>query len=279
MKGPWDKFRDDLKAEVLENLNVSHRVSGKVRGGLHKDKNYSAKDSFAGFRRLRIPLHELSLKDLKHDAELKSGEEPIIVDSGVRQRVVGRWKEKGMGDPQKLFSNEANLPFFQLSDGRHIPIRKVRIRFKIATIAVGRGLTARHVKTESNHHMEIFRLADRKGREKWDASVVDMFKAYQRKEARSAIINPEGRDGFLLSLSPGEIIKCRSGEHQGRLLVIRGMRADEKRLLLVPINDARKKGEIEKSGDYLTPSVNTLQTWNICKVVVSPLGEVTDARD
>ncbi len=106
-----------------------------------------------------------------------------------------------------------------------------------------------------------------------------MFEAYQRKKAPAAIINPKGRDDFLLSLLPGEMIKCRSGKHKGRLLVIRGMRADEKRLLLVPISDARKKGEIEKSGDYLTPSVNTLQTWDICKVVVSPLGEVTDAHD
>ncbi len=58
MKGPWDVFRDDLKAEVLGNLIVSHRVSGKVSGGLHKDKNYSAKDLCDGFRRLRIPVRE-----------------------------------------------------------------------------------------------------------------------------------------------------------------------------------------------------------------------------
>ena len=92
-KEPWPGFRNELSNEVLDEIVVSHRVSGKVSGGLHKDQNYLAKDPIQGFRRIRIPVAELSLKDLMHDAQLKPGEEPIIVDPGVRERVLAKWRE------------------------------------------------------------------------------------------------------------------------------------------------------------------------------------------
>ncbi len=278
---PWPGFRNELSKEVLNQIVVSHRVSGKVSGGLHKDKNYSAKDSSKGFRRIRIPVAELSLKHLTHDAQLKLGEEPIIVNPGVRERVLAKWRERsreiGSEEPKKVFS-EGNLPRFQISEKRHIEIKKVRIRFKLSTIAVGRGRAERHVKAESNHHIEVFRTTDKKGRVKWSAEVVNMLTAYRRKNARLPIINPEGRQHLLFSLSPGEIIECRKGEHAGKRLVVRGMRADDRRIFLVHINDARRKGEMEKTGGYLAEPPSSLQDWDVRKIVVSPLGEVKEAH-
>jgi CRISPR-associated endonuclease Csn1 len=278
---PWPGFRSELSDEVLKQIVVSHRVSGKVSGGLHKDKNYSAKDPSNGFRRIRIPVAELSLKDLTHDAQLKQGDEPIIVDPGVRERVLAKWRERsqkiGSEEPEKVFS-EGNLPLFEISKERHIEIRKVRIRFKLSTIAVGHGRGERHVKAESNHHIEVFRTTDKKGRVKWSAEVVDMLTAYRRKNGRLPIMNPKGRQDFLFSLSPGEVIECRKGEHVGKRLVVRGMRADDKRIFLVHINDARKKGEMQRSGDYLVEALSSLQDWDVRKIVVSPLGEVSEAH-
>lgn len=280
----WPGFRSELKNEVTresrERVQVSHRVSKKVSGALHKDTNYSAKDPADGYRRLRVPITELTVKDLKRDEGTMNGqEEPIIVDKGVRQRVLKKWQALGAGKPEKVFSTNENHPFFEARGGRRIPIRNVRIRSKIKTFEVGRAPNLRYVKTDSNHHVEVFEINEKRGRYKWRGVIVDMREAYRRKGAHVPIVNPESREGFLFSLSPGDTIKCRHGEHAGKLLVLRGMRADEKRLLLVPLNDARKKSDIEESGDYLTPSVGTLQGWDVCKVIVSPIGEVSEAKN
>jgi hypothetical protein len=57
------------------------------------------------------------------------------------------------------------------------------------------------------------------------------------------------------------------------------MRADDRRIFLVHINDARRKGEMEKTGDYLAEPPSSLQDWDVRKIVVSPLGEVAEAHD
>ena len=106
-----------------------------------------------------------------------------------------------------------------------------------------------------------------------------MLTAYNRKNNRLPIVNPENRQGFLFSLTPGEVIECRKGEHAGKRLVVRGMRADDKRVFLVHLNDARKKGEMQRSGDYLVEALGSLQDWDVHKIVVSPLGEVSEAHD
>ena len=48
---------------------------------------------------------------------------------------------------------------------------------------------------------------------------------------------------------------------------------------MVPINDARPKDKIKKSKLWITKSPNELRKWGARKVVVSPLGEVTEAHD
>jgi hypothetical protein len=48
---------------------------------------------------------------------------------------------------------------------------------------------------------------------------------------------------------------------------------------LVPISDARKKAEIVKAGAFVRPGPNTLRQLHARKVVVSPLGEVSEAHD
>jgi hypothetical protein len=51
------------------------------------------------------------------------------------------------------------------------------------------------------------------------------------------------------------------------------------RLFLVPINDAREKTDIVKSGLYWRPFLNPLRKLNLRKVVINPLGDVSEAYD
>jgi hypothetical protein len=46
-----------------------------------------------------------------------------------------------------------------------------------------------------------------------------------------------------------------------------------------PINDARQKNEIVTSGQWLRIVPNKLRQWHARKVVASPLGQVSEARD
>jgi hypothetical protein len=48
---------------------------------------------------------------------------------------------------------------------------------------------------------------------------------------------------------------------------------------LAPVNDARKKAEMQKSKDWVWKVPDTLRKLNPKKVVVSPLGEVSEAHD
>ena len=102
---PWPGFRNELRKEVTENLVVSHRVSKKVSGALHKETNYSLKEFGKGVRRHRVALANLSEKDVLSDE--------VIADSGVRRLVREKISALGGGDPKKLFGDEKNLPHFQ----------------------------------------------------------------------------------------------------------------------------------------------------------------------
>jgi hypothetical protein len=64
---------------------------------------------------------------------------------------------------------------------------------------------------------------------------------------------------------------------------VRAISQEEKRgsvkIEMAPIYDARQKDQIKKSKLWITKSPNELRKWMARKVVVSPLGEVTEAHD
>jgi CRISPR-associated endonuclease Csn1 len=159
---PWPGFRNELKKEVMEKLVVSHRVSKKVSGALHKDTNYSTKEFGQGVRRHRVLLTDLSEKDVLSD--------DVIADPGVRKLVRQRLAVLGGGEPKKLFAEDKNLPHFEATDGRRIPVKKVRINEIVKTRPIGKGDRTRFVKPGGNHHLEIFGLPGSDGRDKkWGA--------------------------------------------------------------------------------------------------------------
>lgn len=277
---PWPGFKNDLRT-VLSAVVISHRVSNKVSGRLHKETNYSPNVFGRSIRRHRIDLKDLSTKQI--------ASESAIPDKRVREIIRAKFDSLGGGDPKKVFSDGKNLPCFTASGGRCIPIKRVRVEETIKTRRIGAGPTERYVKPGGNHHLEVFGLPEPGGRDqKWDTpGVVTMLEAYERlKDSPVVKKRPEGGwEGweFRFSLAPNEILTFDAGPHKGRHLVVRGISQEEKRdsvkIEMAPINDARVKNKIKESKLWITKSPNELLKWQARKVIVSPIGEVNEAHD
>lgn len=296
---PWNGFRADLTAEIRERVVVSHRVSKRASGSLHKDTNYAVDDRRygKGIRRHRVPLTELSKEDVTSDK--------VIVDPGIR-RLAQATLLAASGEPKKVFA-ESPL-FFQTKDGRKIPIRKVRINEVVKTRQVGSGYRARFVKPENNHHLEIFAILDPKDPAReiaWDSDgVVTMIEALQRLRnhrdgQKPTAIKTDGfgeHTKFKFSLARDEILEC-AAERNGRKLIGRKLTGEEEklgrvRLVVRSISQEEKKGSIKiemvhitdarrniKSPDRVAKSPGELFKWQARKIALGPLGDVHEAND
>jgi CRISPR-associated endonuclease Csn1 len=296
IQSPWPDFVDTVR-DAVNHIVVSHRVSKKVSGALHEETIYSppmvaavSAPRSAGSLPARLratgdggATRETVRHVRKPVKSLTKPELAEIVDPVVRQRVQAKLEELG-GDLKK-FAKEENLPYLETKDGRHIPIKRVRIKKKLSTFALGSGRTAREVTHESNHHLEVFAELDEDGREiEWDGVVVPMLEAYRRNRQGQAIVQREHgpQRRFKFSLAPGEVVECDDGPEKRRQLVVRAVSqysAGAIVISLVRLNDARKKKDIQESKAWLSIVPNKLRQLHPRKLVVSPLGEVGEAGD
>lgn len=276
---PWPGFQDEVRRSI-EGLIVSHRTSRKVSGPLHEESNYSrpfqgtdGKGNPYEYRRIRKPLVNLS-----------ESEAQDIADPVARQLVLDKLQALGIKEPKKAFSNEANHPCLTTKDGRNIPIHKVRINKKVTTFTVGEGLRQRHVTTDSNHHIEVVEVLDKKGKPKWEGYLVDLKDAYNRLKAGEPVVKRDHGEGrrFVFSLAGGEAIEIdEKGDRKG-LYVIRTVSRDDKgdpKIYFVRIEDARKQKDIINARDLGRSLIRTLRERNCRKVLITPLGEVRRAND
>ncbi len=278
----WDNFLRDVR-ESINDIVVSHRVSREVTGALHEETNYSPPRDENGrrcedgkFVHVRKPLEAITKSMTKN-----------IVDGKVKE-IVERHLEAHNGDMKKAFSEPNNHPYLQTKDGRKIPIHKVRIKVPSGAMQkVGSGKRERWITPGSNHHIEIWREKDKKGREKWDGDVVTMLEAVRRKKAKpkEPIIRRNHGEGkeFVFSLAGGEIIEIIKGDddikpglYRVRILsTVRVNNIDYPRVSFVHNNDARKTGEMKLYNKLLNP----LRKLECQKVTITPLGEVRRAND
>ncbi|MBN2473376.1 MAG: type II CRISPR RNA-guided endonuclease Cas9 [Pirellulales bacterium] len=274
---PWDAFLQDVQQRVDE-LVVSSRVTRRLNAKLHKDTIFSkpieVRDedgNTATTHHVRKPIAALSAKEVE-----------AIVDDKVRQLVQQKLAALG-GTPDKVFKERENHPYFRASDGRIIPIHKVRIRTRGKPMFVGAGSKRRYVSPGSNHHMEIVALLDKNGEEKkWEGHVVTTFEAVQRRRRGGPVIRRDHGEGkrFKFSLAGGEHMEM---EHEGgkrqiyRVSVISGGQV-EFRLH----SDARPDTLLrqrEHSSGRVRRSIESLRKADARKVAVDPLGNVFPAND
>jgi CRISPR-associated endonuclease Csn1 len=294
LEGPWPNFVDSVRAEI-DKIVVSHRVSKKVSGALHEETIYSRPFPVAAVCDRRPRSRKNGGEDppaqagaaatvvrvRKPLAALTKNEVEDIADAGVKALVVAKLNG---GDPKKVFASQENLPFFETSDGRRIPIKRVRINNAEKPMVLGQGRTQRHVISGNNHHVEIYAELGRDGSEKeWGGEVVSMFEAHQRLKAGKPVVQRDHGPlvKFKFSLAPGEVIECDDGNSGRALWVMRGVASYEAgpRLLLAPLRDARKKRDMLKARTFWSPFINPLRKLSPRKVAVSPLGEVSESHE
>ena len=269
LEGPWPNFVDTVR-EAIGQIVVSHRVCKKISGALHEETVYSSPKA-DGSVRVRKPLAKLTKNEVEE-----------IADDGVKALVVAKL---GGGDPKKVFASEENLPCFQTSDGRRIPIKRVRISRAVPTFSLGDGRTTRHVTSESNHHVEILAELDEQGNEvEWDGVVVSIAEALRRKKESLPVVQRDHAPlvNFKFSLAPTEVIECDDKGGGRGLFVMRKasqLSSGQLQIGFAPVNDARRAKEMQTSKAWLWATPQTLAHRHPRKVVVSPLGEVSEAHD
>src|SRR5208337_3147161 len=111
-----------------------------------------------------------------------------------------------------------------------------------------------------------------------------MAEAFRRKKQGLPVVQQDhgARRKFKFSISPGETLECQGDGGGRKFLVVRSTTQLSKGQIIIglaPISDARKKSEMQKSKDWVWKVPGTLCELNPRKVVVTPLGEVSEARD
>ncbi len=270
MPVPWESFGDDVR-KAIEQIVVSHKVSRKVNGRLHEDTFYSPpKTSDEGKPCVHVR---------KRIDALSTNEVAAIVDPAVRERVHDKLDDLGIADPKKAFADRKNHPFIETKDGRRIPIHKARIRRNASPFSVGKGPRERHVTTDSNHHMEIVEVTDKKGNAKWEDIIVSQYEALCRQRRGESVVQrdhgPEKR--FVCSLAVGDTVEMDDEKGARHLYKVRTVSKDY--LAFTLLSDARIQKEIAQAKDWVAIRLNGARRRVCQKMTVTPLGEVRRAND
>ena len=270
---PWPDFLDSVRATV-DRIVVSHRVDAKVNGKMHQETFYGPK----GVDDKGNPIVHFR----KRVDALSANEIEAIANPNVRAAVKNRLAELGIADTKKAFASEANLPQLVTREGEVIPIRKVRLRKTMSTFAIGKGPRQRHVTNESNHHVEIIEVKDKKGVVKWEGRVVSQFEAMRRLKAGEPVINRTVKDGqrFVMSLCINENVEMLNVKGDRRLHRISGISEFGTGQIVLEFrdnHDARPVKFLSREGRTRSP--NVLKQSEPRKLATTPIGEVYQAND
>lgn len=279
MEQPWPGFVDSVRPH-FEQMNISHRPSHKLGGALHEETLYSRARMVNGksYVHVRKPITALS-----------AGKMVNIVDPAVKKAVEAKLAELG-GDVKKLgaiaLDDVTALPYLKSKDGRHIPIKSVRVRKAMSPTKIGHGARERFVQPANNHHVEIFAKVDGRGKEvRWEGMPVSLLEAKERNRRKMPVIQKklDGQDDhvFKFSLMGGDIIELSGKEGEvdrTGLWRVRTISSNEQ-IAVVKVGDARIIKEMRPTLDFWRPMPNALRKLNCRKVTVDLLGRVHAASD
>jgi len=255
----------DFIRPKIEDVNVSVRISRKVRGPLHQETNYSPL-LHDGYHHMRKNINDLSEKELER-----------IVDPVV-QNIVKKAASDAGGKPKKI------KEVYMTSERKALrtPIKKVRVRNLSSgdVVQIGHGKKKRYVALDLIHHVEIFKAKDSSRSPVYISRKVKLYEAYQRKSDKNPIVckePPEDGYEYVFSLATGEIIKW-----QNKLWRLQTFRSSDKssnriQTKLAQVSDARKDEAIPLSGRQ--PFLNDKFLSTITKVSIDPLGNCRISND
>ena len=291
----WPNFWEDVKNTIMA-INVSHRLSKKVNGPMHQETFYSPpkKDQEGkNFCCVRKAVSSLTKEELAN-----------IMDPEIKKIVAQRLEELG-GDAKK-FVDPKNHPFMIAKDGRKIPIHKVRVKKIMSPFKVGGEGRERYVTSETNHHLEIVEVKDKKGNLKWDGHIVSQFEAMRRLRAGESVIKKDHPgEKFIFSLALNEAVQLKDDKDNQVVCIVKGISRLSAGPIIITLryhSDARptsayqqqikKRKELKKSKDtelakelanempvFLFKGPDSLRESNGKKVLIDPLGNIRWAND
>ncbi|MCL2660425.1 MAG: type II CRISPR RNA-guided endonuclease Cas9 [Acidobacteriaceae bacterium] len=273
---PWPNFVDTIRPHI-EQMIVSHRPEHKMSGALHEETNYGRPYSHDGKTTVNVrkPVTSLSTGDIEK-----------IVDPAVQFAVQQKAAELN-GDLTQCETSQ-NWPVLFASDGRHISIKRVRIRKVMKPTPIASGNRERFVALSNSHHTAIFALMQDEREVEWEGVPVSLYEAMERKRKKLAVIDKKHPDGdqwrFKFSLMGGDTIELHRACHHSdgmccpdiyRIRTIAG----NGQLSMVKITDARLIKDIKGAGEWWSPRADALRKLDCRKVVVDTLGRVHIAND
>lgn len=201
---PWQHFREEL-AEKVKHINVSHRVSRKVSGALHKETSYgpTGEENKYVFRK---HLDELTLPMVKNivDDTVREIVKKRLIDKGINPNEKGDWKI-----PKEVWTEPLYMK--QTKNIKKVPIKKVRV-YNVARNVIAikdhSGKPYRFVEPGSNHHIEIFEYTYPEKKGKRDSKVVTMFEAVRRSIDGESVVQKNHGEGtqFVCSLAINDMV-------------------------------------------------------------------------
>jgi CRISPR-associated endonuclease Csn1 len=247
-KVAWDNFLHQVKCSIYETV-ASHQVSRKIPGKLHEETYYGKVNEIDEKKNIR-ELFRVRRRLGTGRGCLKKTEVQDIADKNVKRAVIEKMHQLGTDDPGQAFANPQNHPY--LKDKRGNPksiIHKVRIDVKKKP---EKKLKAGWVKTEDNHHAEVWE----KGDGTYDGNVLSTFDAMDRTrrkkrgENSSHIQIPAGTK-LVFSIHKYDTVAIKDTDGQPGYYVVKSIAAGPD-ILLVHVNDARKLTEVQKPGVRLS---------------------------
>ncbi len=272
---PWKDFLAEAR-DSINRINVSKRASRKIAGILHAETLYSKpmpSRNGEGVRHIRKELHKLSVTEIKGNA---------IVDPTIRRLVQDKFTQLGENKPDKVFSDPDNHPIIVSSDGRTIPIHKVRIKAKVKPWKIGKGPKERYVsaKAGSNHHTIIVASLDKSNNEiKWEDHPASRFDVHIRKNNKEEIIKRTWNKGqrFRFSITPNDYIIMKDSNGEEQLYRVASISKGDIEFRLH--NDARTMDKVKAAKQRVRAGAEKMRKHNARKVHVTYLGEVIPAND
>lgn len=273
---PWPDFREEVR-EKVKHINVSHRAKRKASGKLHEETNYGP-TGMKDERGQDLYVYRKALDALTVPMIGK------IVDPVVREIVARRLGENGIDlNKAKNIPKEVwKKPLYMRTtkSSKKVPIKSVRIhdvKNNVIALKDTSGNVYRVVEPGSNHHVEIFEYADKRGRLKRDGKVVSMFEAVQRSQKGEPVVQTDhGPDKkFVCSLAPNEMFMLELDDGMHDLHRVQKIIYDG-RIVLRPHVFSGKLSDTDKPPMIQRRSVTTLKG---VKVAVDPLGRVRPAND